>query len=279
MVAYRFVSPDYFAALGIRIVSGRGFRAEDASGSGNPVILSEALAKLLSPDADLVGKSLLFHNRNTSRTVIGIAADVKNGGLTAAADPEFYLPWRTETDGYFRTGHLILRTPQEPEAIAGWVRSEVAAIDPTVPVTIEAMTQRVSKLADRPRFNAILLSLFATMGVLLAAIGMYGVVGFLVAQQTREIGVRIALGATPRGILKMILGNVARWTISGAAIGLVGAWLSSRLLESLLFEVRAHDPLLLSLALLVLVAAAFVAAWIPARRAMRVDPMVALRYE
>jgi ABC-type antimicrobial peptide transport system permease subunit len=174
---------------------------------------------------------------------------------------------------------VILRTPQKPEAIAGWVRSEVAAIDPTVPVTIEAMTQRVSKLADRPRFNAILLSVFATMGVLLAAIGMYGVVGFLVAQQTREIGVRIALGATPRGILKMILGNVARWTISGAAIGLVGAWLSSRLLESLLFEVRAHDPLLLSLALLVLVAAAFVAAWIPARRAMRVDPMVALRYE
>jgi len=124
-----------------------------------------------------------------------------------------------------------------------------------------------------------LLSLFAAMGVLLAAIGMYGVVGFLVAQQTREIGVRMALGATPRTILKLILSSVARWTIAGSALGLLGAWLCTRLLESLLFQVRAHDPYLLTLALGILLAVAFFAAWLPARRAMRVDPMVALRYE
>jgi len=279
MIGYRFVTPDYFSALGIRIVSGRAFRAEDSSANSNPVILSAALAKRLVPGADPVGRSFFFANRKTWRTIVGVAADVKNGGLTTAADPEFYLPWKAEPEGYFRRGHLILRTPQNPQALARWVRSEVAAIDPTVPVTIETMSQRVGKLADRPRFNAILLSIFAAMGVLLAAIGMYGVVGFLVAQQTREIGVRMALGATPQSILQLVLAGVARWTISGAALGLLGAWLCSRLLESLLFQVRAHDPLLLGLALLILLAVAFLAAWLPARRAMRVDPMVALRYE
>jgi putative ABC transport system permease protein len=124
-----------------------------------------------------------------------------------------------------------------------------------------------------------LLSLFAGIGVLLAAIGIYGVVGFLVEQQTRAIGVRMALGATPQGILKMVLSSVARWTAAGVAAGLLGAWLCSRLLESLLFEVRAHDPLLLGSALFVLLGVAFFAAWIPARRAMRADPIVALRYE
>jgi ABC-type antimicrobial peptide transport system permease subunit len=159
------------------------------------------------------------------------------------------------------------------------MRTETGGLDAALPVTIETMSARVGKLADRPRFNAILLSIFAAMGVLLAAIGMYGVVGFLVAQQTREIGVRMALGATPQGILRLVLSSVARWTLSGAALGLLGAWLCSRLLESLLFQVRAHDPLLLGLALLILLAVAFLAAWLPARRAMRVDPMVALRYE
>jgi len=279
MIGYRYVSPEYFPALGIRIVSGRAFEPADLSSADNPVILSEALAKRLSPTSDLVGKSIFFHNRNTSRTVIGIAADVKNGGLAVAADPEFYLPWKPEPEGFFRTAHLILRTPQNPQALERWVRSEVAAIDPTVPVTVETMRQRIGKLADRPRFNAILLSLFAAMGVLLAAIGMYGVVGFLVAQQTREIGVRMALGATPRTILKLILSSVARWTITGSALGLLGAWLCTRLLESLLFQVRTHDPYLLALALGILLAVASFAAWLPARRAMRVDPMVALRYE
>jgi hypothetical protein len=276
MIGYRSVTPGYFSALGIRIVSGRAFRTDDLSGDTNPVILSETLAKRLMPGTDPVGKAFSFGNRKIWRTVVGVAADVKNGGLTAVADPEFYLPWKAAPAGYFRRGTLILRTPQNQQALARWVRSEV---DPTVPVTIEAMSQRVSKLADRPRFNAILLSLFAAMGGLLAAIGMYGVVGFIVARQTREIGVRMALGAMPSSILKMVLSSVARWTLSGAALGLLGAWLSSRLLQSLLFQVRAHDPFLLGLALLALLAVAFFAAWIPARRAMRVDPMVALRYE
>ena len=280
MIGYRYVTPAYFPALGVPIVRGRGFREEDRLPAEKPVILSEALAnKLFSNGEDPIGKSFRFGLQNDWRTIVGIAGDVKNNGLAAPADPEFYIPWKNESAGYFRSGHLIVQSAINPEAIAKWIRTETAAIDPTVPVTIEGMKTRVGKLAERPRFTAVLLSLFAAMGVLLAGIGIYGVVGFLVTQQTREIGIRIALGATPGSVLRMVLSNMVRWTATGAALGLLGAWLSSRLLESLLFEVRAHDPFLLGAALLVLLAVAFLAAWIPARRAMRVDPMVALRYE
>jgi putative ABC transport system permease protein len=280
MIGYRLVTPGYFPALGIPILRGSGFREEDRSPTEKPVILSETLAKkLFSNGEDPLGKSFRFGSQNEWRTIIGIARDVKNNGLSASADPEFYIPWKNEPDGYFRSGHLIVQSGLNPETIGQWIRSETAAIDPTVPVTIEGMKTRVGKLAERPRFTAVLLSLFAGMGVLLAGIGIYGVVAFLVAQQTREIGIRIALGATRQNILNMVLSNMLRWTATGAALGILGAWLSSRLLESLLFEVRAHDPFLLGAALFVLLAVAFFAAWIPARKAMRVDPMIALRYE
>ncbi len=280
MIGYRHVTPGYFPALSIPILHGRGFREEDRSPAEKPVILSEALARKLFPNGEEpIGKTFRFGSQNEWRTIVGIATDVKNNGLAAPPDPEFYLPWKNEPAGYFRSARLIIQTAINREAVAKWIRSETAAIDPAVPVTIEDMKTRVGKLAQRPRFTAVLLSLFAGIGVLLAGIGIYGVVAFVVAQQTREIGIRIALGATPHSVLKMVLSNMARWTVSGATLGILGAWLCSRLLESLLFEVRAHDPFLLGAALFVLLAVAFFAAWIPARRAMRVDPMVALRYE
>jgi len=176
-------------------------------------------------------------------------------------------------------GYVVVRTQMNPKTVANWMRAETSGLDSTVPVTIEAMSQRVSKFTARPRFDAMLLSLFAGMGVLLAAIGIYGVVRYLVEQRTREIGVRMALGATPQSILKMVLAKVSRWTLIGSGLGLFGAWACSRLLQSLLFEVRPRDPVLFGLAWLLLVAVVFMAAWIPARCAMRVDPMVALRYE
>jgi putative ABC transport system permease protein len=280
MIGYRYVTPSYFPALSIAILRGRGFREEDRAPAERPVILSEALAKkLFSNGEDPLGKPFRFRTQNEWRTIVGIAADVKNNGLAAPAAPEFYVPWKNEPGGYFRSGHVIVQSALSPETIAKWIRSETAAVDPAVPMTIEVMETRVGKLAQRPRFTAVLLTLFAGMGVLLAGIGIYGVVGFLVAQQTREIAIRIALGATPSSVLRMVLWNMLRWTTTGAALGLLGAWLSSRFLESLLFEVRAHDPFLLGAALFVLLAVAFFAAWIPARKAMRVDPMIALRYE
>lgn len=279
MVAWRAVTPEYFSALAIPILRGRAFLDEDRRPETNSIILSEALSGDLFPGEDPLGKQMRFAQQGSWRTVVGIAADVKNNGLTEQSDPEFYIPWKNEPIESLETGHVILRTSMNPAAVTAWVRSETAAIDPTLPVKIEAMSQRVGKLAERPRFNAVMLSLFAAMGLLLAAIGIYGVVGYLVAQRIPEIGIRMALGAAPGNILMTVLANIVRWTLAGALFGLLGAWYGTRLLQSLLFNVRPHDPLLLAFELFVLLCAVLVAAWIPARRAMRVDPVVALRYE
>jgi ABC-type antimicrobial peptide transport system permease subunit len=160
-----------------------------------------------------------------------------------------------------------------------WIRSEVASLDPTLPVETETMTQRVSKLADRPRFEAALLGLFASIGVLLAAMGIYGVIAFLVAQRTQEIGVRMALGATRRDILQLFGIQGMRMIAIGGALGVVLAVVCLRVLSSLLFGVRATDPLSFAAVCLLLVAVATFAIWIPARKATHVEPMQALRYE
>ena len=286
-VAWRAVTPDYFATLDIPITKGQAFEQGDLLPNESPIILSETLARKLFPNANPIGQQLrLFRIPDAPwRTVVGVAADVRNDGLVTQASPEFYLPWKNNPvecavcDVPLHEGYLVVRTKMNPKSVSAWMRAETNGLDSSLPVTIEAMSQRVGKLAARPRFDALLLSLFAGMGVLLAAIGIYGVVRFLVEQRTREIGVRIALGATPQNVLQMVLANVGRWTIVGSVLGLSGAWASARLLQSLLFEVRAHDPTLFSIALVSLIVVVFVAAWIPARRATKVDPMVALRYE
>src|SRR5262249_7973353 len=219
MVGWRSVLPGYFAAMGIPIVRGRAFQEDDRAPDSNSLILSESLAHELFPGEDALGKSVRPRLESPWRTVIVIAAEVRNNGLAAAADPEYYVPWKLGPEGYFRTGYFILRGPLSTQTLSSWIRTEVANVDPTQPVEISTMKQRVSKLADRPRFNAFLLSLFAAIGVFLAAIGIYGVVSFLVAQQTREIGIRVALGARPQGVLRMVLSNVARWICAGALVG------------------------------------------------------------
>jgi putative ABC transport system permease protein len=279
-VGWRAVTPDYFGALAIPINQGRAFREEDRLPTENPIILSDALAREIFPGEIAVGKQVrLFKEPGPWRTVVGVAGNVKNDGLAASGDPEFYLPWKNDPLINLHAGYLIVQTRMNPASVASWMRSETGSLDATLPVTIETMSQRVGKLTERPRFNAMLLCLFAGIAVLLAAVGIYGVIGFLVVERTREIGVRLAMGATPQSILKMVLSNVARYTIGGAMLGLLGAWFCTRLLESLLFEARACDPLVFGAAIFALVAVALFAAWIPARRAMRVDPMIALRYE
>ena len=279
MVGWRAVTPDYFSALGISILRGREFTRDDQALSQHSIILSDSLARRLFPDGDAIGKIMRFGLNGPWRTVVGVAADVKNNGIAEQSDPEFYIPWKNEDNQNFRGAHVILRSPLDPRTISNWLRSETATLDPALPVTIETMPQRVGKLSQRPRFNAALLALFAAMGMLLAAVGIYGVVGFLVTQRTQEIGVRMALGATPQSIMKMVLGSIARWIAAGAVAGLIASYFASRLLQSLLFQVSARDPRPAAVALAVLLAVAFFSAWIPATRAMRVDPMVALRHE
>ena len=279
MVAWRSVTPEYFSTLGIPVLRGRAFANKDRVPSSNSIILSDALARNLFPGEDPLGKQMRFGEQGPWRMIVGIAANVRNNGLVEDSDPEFYIPWKDDPAESLDTGHILLRTTMNPKAVSAWMREQTSAIDPTLPVKIEPLADRVGKLAVRPRFNAMLLSLFAVVGLLVAAIGIYGVVGYLVAQRTQEFGIRLALGAAPRDILRVVLSSVARWTLAGSFFGFVGAWLGTRFLQSLLFDVRPHDPALLGFALLALLATVSFAAWIPARRALRVDPMVALRYE
>jgi len=281
-VIWRYVTPEYFAALGIPIVRGRSFTEADRNPGEDAVVLSQPLAARLFPGEDAVGRLLGVG------TVIGIAGEVKNGGLAEKADPEYYVVRKHAADGVFqnqqppygwRRASVIVRSSMEPRAMAEWLRGEVAALDPALPLKVETMNQRVSKLAQRPRFNAALLALFAGMGVLLAVIGLYGVVAFLVAQRTQEIGIRMALGATPAAISRLVLGHAARWTLAGSVAGVAGSFVAQRWLKTLLFQVPDQDWLASGIALALLLGAALIAAWIPSRRAARVDPLVALRQE
>jgi predicted permease len=279
MVTWRAVTPGYFVALGIPILRGRGFQEEDRIPRQSPIVLSDSLARRMFPGEDPLGKQVRPGRSGPWRTVIGVAGNVKNSALADPDGPEFYIVRAHSPEPLGRTATAILNGPIDPTALARWVRATVAALDPTLPVDIETLDQRVGKLAQRPRFNAWLLGLFAAMGLLLSAIGLYGVISFLVAQRTQEIGVRMALGATPGAVARLVLGHAARWTLAGAALGVVGSWFAARLLAAMLFHVSARDPWVLAAAVAALWAIAMLAAWLPSRRAARVDPMQALRQE
>ncbi|SPE30090.1 conserved membrane hypothetical protein [Candidatus Sulfopaludibacter sp. SbA6] len=278
MVMWRSVTPRYFAALSIPILRGRGFQEEDRDPNRNVMILSDSLARRLFPGEDPVGKQIL-PGKGAWRTVVGVAGNVKNNGLIERDAPEFYEVRKHSPQEMWRRATAIVRSEIDARQVAGWVRAEVAAIDPGLPVEIGMLDQQVSKLAARPRFDAVLLGIFAALGVALAGIGLYGLMSFMVAQRTQEIGVRMALGATPGGIVRLVLRDVAAWTAVGAAVGTAGALFVTRLLESMLFGVSSRDPRTLAAAVSVLFVAALAAAWIPARHAARVDPVEALRGE
>jgi len=174
---------------------------------------------------------------------------------------------------------VLVRTRLNANVMSQWMRQGISTIDPTLPVTIETMDQRVGKLAERPRFNAALLSLFAAIGLLLALIGTYGVVSFLVAQRTQEIGIRVALGATRNDVLRLVGGASMKPVMIGVVAGLAGALCGSRLLTNLLFGVHPQDPVIYGGMALLLVTVSFLAAFIPVRRATKIEPTVALRYE
>ncbi len=285
MIAWRYVTPGYFETLGIPIGSGRAFIEEDRAPSMNTMILSESFARRLFPNGNAVGKRI---KTDVWNTVVGVAADVKNLGPTVPSEPEFYLLRKHVPDNIsnvqvpptgWRQAKLAIRTSVNTKVMTDWIKREFAALDPTLPVTMGSMHQQVSRLVDRPRFNALLLSLFAGMGVLLAAIGLYGLMAFLVGQRTQEIGVRMALGATPATITTLVLGRAALWTLAGALAGAVGSLFAAQAIQTMLFDVPARDPRTFVVVLPVLVLIALASAWVPSLRAARVEPMSALRHE
>ena len=288
MVAWRYVTPNYFAAMGIPMRRGRAFTQLDRGAESYSVVLSETTARLMFPGEDPLGKRIQRGPQGQWFTVVGVAADARNAGADKPGGPEYYfvrksmpdLTWANQEPPLgWRGAVAIVRTPVDPKLAAASLRSLFAALDPSLPVEISSMRERLDQATGRPRFQATLLTAFAAVGVLLAAIGLSGVMSFLVAQRRREIGVRMALGATPGSIVALTLAFAARSTAAGLLIGAAGALIMTRWLRAQLFQVAPGDPRPIAAAALLLVFVALIAAAGPARRAARTDPMTTLRAE
>ena len=279
-LATRKVTPDYFPALNIPIVRGRGFTEEDTGPTAPVVIISRLLAARLFSGEDPIGRRIQSGHHAGWSTVVGVAENVKNGGLVEPDLPEIYfLRGKSDSDWDGKRPEIVISSVLSPQAVAPWVRSQIAGIDPTVPVLIETLDQTVSKLANRPRFETALLGFFAFCGLLMAVIGLYGVISFVAAQRTQEIGVRMALGATRLNILRLIAGEGVRLILLGGILGLGAALATAHLLKSLLYNVGPRDPWTFVAVVLLLALVALAATLVPARAAMKVEPVVALRYE
>jgi putative ABC transport system permease protein len=286
-VAQSWIMGDYFGAMGITLKSGRMFTPEERVGKPDVAIISESAARLFWPNQNPIGKRLKFVGPQW-RTVIGVASDVKDSSMQAEAAPHTYTPYLQEPDDKIeaptfdelRTLHLAVRTPSHPSAISASLRESVRSLDPQVVVAdVKTMESAVRESLAPQRFNLFLLGLFAALAVFLAAVGVYGVLSYAVTQRTREIGVRIALGAQRSSLLGDILRDGMSLTLVGAVLGLAGAFLLTRLMASLLYGVTARDPLTFTAVLILMTLVSLAACYIPARRATRVDPLVALRHE
>jgi predicted permease len=281
MVAWRWVTPDYFKALAIPIVRGRAFTEEQRTSSEHFMIVSALLASRLFAGPDPVGQHVKPTPNDPWYTVVGVAADVKNSGLAEEAEPEYYQLRRNNVEDWQQAASaaLVIQTNLPPQTLGPWIRAQVGGIDTTVPVDVETLEERVSRLADRPRFETALLGFFAVTGLVMAVIGLYGVIAYMAVQRTQEIGVRMALGAGRADILRLILAEGLRLVVGGAVVGLLAALTLSRVLRSLLFNVGPHDPLSYASVSLLRVGVALAATLVPARSAMKTDPMAALRVD
>jgi putative ABC transport system permease protein len=277
------VSPDYFSAMGVPLLKGRAFTAMDREGSANVAIVDETLAKQYFPGENPIGKKVRLPERQHGneivwREVVGVVGHVKNYGIDNESRVELFLPV-LQSPQPFRV--LVIRTDTgNPAAIAGAVRNAVSRMNPNQPVyNVVTMERLVADSLTAKRVALLLLGIFAVAALALAAVGLYGVISYSVAQRTREIGIRMALGASAGDVLGMVLRQGMKLVAAGVAAGLLTAFGLTRLMSKLLFGVSATDPVTMAVVSLVLATVAVVASFIPARRATRVDPIVALRYE
>jgi len=281
---HRQVTTHYLKTMSIPLLSGRYFSPQDNEKSIPVVIVNETMARQYWPGQSVLGRRLKLGDPNEDipwLEVIGVVADVRQMGLDAPVKAEMYLPYQQVTNYLsYMPRDLAIRTSGDPSSLAGAVRQVIREVDPDQPVSnIATMAELLGEEAAQRRLGMFMLVAFSALALLLAAIGIYGVLAYFVSQHTNEIGVRVALGATQWNILFMILRKGMNLTLAGVGIGLVAAFAVTRLMSSLLFEVRAVDPLTFVVAPLVLAIAGLLASFIPARRAIKVDPLVALRYE
>jgi putative ABC transport system permease protein len=271
-----WVSPGYFEAMGIPVRDGRGFIADDERKGANAVIINDAMAARFWPGESAVGKRMRLNEKGPWDTVVGVVGSIKSAHAEYDA-LQLYYPI---TGDSLPDMGLLVETTGASTALLGTIKGQVWNLDPKLPLQdVATLEARVAKTLARPRFNLVLLTIFAGIGLLLAAIGIYGVVSYSVGRRTREIGVRMALGALPRDVRRVVLGEALVIAGVGTVLGVAGALALGRFMQSMVYEVSPHDPATLAVVAVMLCGAALLAAWVPARRAMRVDPMVALRAE
>jgi predicted permease len=274
-------SPGAFAALGIPLLRGRDFDGRDTFDAPGTAIINDALARASFGKQDPIGRSIVCGLDRQSikpMRIVGVVGDVRQGGPAAQVKPEIYMPF--EQHPQFSTSlSLVLRTNLQPLSLADTLRRKARAISSDVPVKFTTMEAELSENTAAPRFRTLLLGIFAALAVLLAMAGVYGVMAYVVGQRSGEIGLRIALGADPKHVMKLVLGQGLRLAGIGLAVGLAGAFAASKLLSKLLFEVKPTDPATYAAVAVLLAAVAVAACYLPARRAMKVDPLVALRQE
>jgi putative ABC transport system permease protein len=272
------ISLDYFRVMGMRLSAGRGFMEQDNTNAPRVVIINETLARRYFSGEDPIGKQIFYGKSPTRYTIVGVASDVKRFGLEAEVLPEIYEPnSQVEYGGAMK---LAVRTAGDPLDLAAAVRRQIWAIDADQPI-IDMMTmeRRLAESVAPRRFQTLLFGIFAAVALALAAVGVYGVISHSVSRRTHEIGVRIALGAEPRDVLLMVIRQGLSLALVGVAVGLAAALAATRVMSSSLYNVKATDPAIFAGISFLLTGAAFLATYLPARRATKVDPIVALRHE
>jgi predicted permease len=279
----RVVSPGYFETMRIQLLHGRFFDDHDGPDASSVAIVNDAMARKFWPNEEALGKRfrpILVGGTFRLFQIVGIVADVKEMGLDEPAKEEMYFPYWQAQGNYMVPSTLVVHTKGDPISIASAVREAVWSVDPDQPVSqVSTMNDVLDREVAQRRVQAILFGALAALAMTLACVGIYGVTAYLVTQQNHEIGIRVALGADSGNILGLILGRGAKWTATGVGIGIAAALLVTRLMRSLLFGVSPSDPLTFAAGALVLAFVALAACYIPARRATRVDPIVALRFE
>ena len=288
---FRVVTPDYFRVIGAQLRRGRVFSEADHEGAPLVALINESIARNHWPNEDPIGKRIRLLDAPPAKattsfmTIVGVVANAKNRGLAAETRQEIYVPLRQHGAsiaalGLRRGANLTVRTSVEPLSVASAVKEQVWAVDRNVPIAnVQTMEQVIQAGVVQQRFYTIMLGIFALIALALGAIGIYGVISFSVGQRTKEIGIRIALGARGLDILRLVIRNGLGLTLIGIVLGIAGALALTRLLATLLFEVSTTDPFTFAAVAFVLVSAALLACYIPGRRATKVDPLVALRYE